>query len=99
MIRKYPSLVVNSLSILPVIITSIMIAVKFINVFYANDNFRYIGFLSIEEMNMLEIEFLFLIRFELCLENCCLNIYYELLLLQFFLWMYHIQPRCIKQKL
>jgi len=73
---------INSLSIHRVIITSIMIGAKlFDEPVIRNAYFAYVGYLSCQEINMLEIDFLFRINFDLTVEANLYGTYKRLLML------------------
>ncbi|KAI8076668.1 cyclin-domain-containing protein [Gilbertella persicaria] len=72
---------INSLNIHRLLITSILVASKFTSdVFYANSRYAKVGGLSLVELNQLELEFLFLIDFELYVELQDLQAYANQLL-------------------
>jgi len=74
--------ILNSLSIHRVIITSIMIGAKFFDEpVISNAYFAQVGYLSCREINMLEIDFLFRINFDLTVEANLYDIYSRLLVL------------------
>jgi len=69
---------VNSLSIHRVIITSIMLAVKFCDeLFFTKPYYSDVMLVSIKELNMLEIDFLFRINFDLGIETSLYDAYNE----------------------
>ena len=73
----------NSLSIHRVIITSILIAVKFFDepIFMnINKHFAKVGYITCKEINRLEIDFLFSINFKLFVHPDFYNAYYQSLL-------------------
>jgi len=74
---------VNSLSIHRVIITSIMLAVKFCDEpLFPNAYYSKVMSFSLKELNMLEIDFLFRINFDLGIETSLYNAYNERLIFQ-----------------
>jgi len=81
LISKNGNFLVNSLNVHRLIITSIMLAVKFFDDQYLNNAyFGEVGGVSCKEMNLLEIEFLFMINFELYVESDLFHKYQERLL-------------------
>jgi len=69
-IQANPDFVVNSLNIHRLLITSVMLAAKFFDDHYFNNAFfARIGGVSREEMNQLELEFLFMIGFSLTVDE------------------------------
>ncbi|KAJ4900292.1 Cyclin [Raphanus sativus] len=65
-IKKQPFLLFNSLSIHRFIITSVLVSAKFIDdLCYNNGYYAQVGGISKEEMNLLELDFLFGIGFQL----------------------------------
>ncbi|KAG2389529.1 hypothetical protein C9374_014089 [Naegleria lovaniensis] len=66
LVQSNPNFVISSLSIHRLLITSIMVAAKFFeDKFYNNEYYAKIGGIEKEEMNRLEIEFLYMINFSL----------------------------------
>ncbi|KAH9331736.1 hypothetical protein KI387_003844, partial [Taxus chinensis] len=66
LILNNPSFRLTSLNIHSLVITSVMVATKFLDdLHYNNDYFAKVGGLSLAEMNALEVEFLFMLRFRL----------------------------------
>jgi len=69
-IRSNGSFLVNSYNVHRMIITSVMIATKFFDDQYFNNaHFGRVGGVSCKEINLLEIEFLFMINFNLYVES------------------------------
>ncbi|CDY08862.1 BnaA06g23620D [Brassica napus] len=65
-IKKQPFLLINSFSIHRFIITSVLLSAKFMDdLCYNNGYYAQVGGISKEEMNMLELDFLFGIGFQL----------------------------------
>jgi len=65
-IQRHPDFYISSLNIHRLFITSIITAAKFFDdVYYNNAFYARVGGLNIEEINDLEIEFLFLLNFSL----------------------------------
>jgi len=70
LIRKNGNFLVNSLNVHRLIITSIMLGAKFFDDQYFNNTyFGKIGGVSCKEINQLEIEFLFMINFNLFVQT------------------------------
>ncbi|EFC38187.1 predicted protein [Naegleria gruberi] len=66
LVQSNPNFVISSLSIHRLLITSIMVAAKFFDdKFYSNEYYANIGGIKKEEINKLEIEFLYMINFSL----------------------------------
>lgn len=69
-IQTNPSFVVNSLNIHRLLITSVMLACKFFDDhYYHNAYYAKVGGVPLEEMNSLEVEFLFMTNFSLYVET------------------------------
>jgi len=65
-IKSNPAFVVNSLNIHRLLITSVMLAAKFFDDhYYNNAYFAKVGGVPIQEINSLEVEFLFMTNFDL----------------------------------
>jgi len=70
LIKRNGNALVNSVTIHRLLITSIMLGAKFFDDhYYNNAHFGKVGGVSCMEMNLLEIEFLFLINFNLSVER------------------------------
>jgi hypothetical protein len=70
LIKKNENFLVNSLNIHRIMITSIMLAAKFFDDQYFNNAyFGKVGGVSCKEINLLEIEFVFMINFNLYVET------------------------------
>jgi len=92
-IRKNSNFRVNSLNVHRLMITSIMLGAKYsYNHYFNNAYFGKIGGVSLKEMNLLEIEFLFMINFNLYVETSMYETYNERLLMS------HSQPQENVQK-
>ncbi|GLJ18725.1 hypothetical protein SUGI_0334080 [Cryptomeria japonica] len=66
LILNNPSFRITSLNIHRLVITSVMVATKFLDDLHCNNGyFAKVGGLTLEEMNILEVEFLFMLRFRL----------------------------------
>src|SRR3989338_2796845 len=66
LVQSNPNFVISSFSIHRLLITSIMVAAKFFDdKFYNNEYYAKIGGIQKEEINKLEIEFLYMINFSL----------------------------------
>ncbi|KAI8025170.1 Cyclin-U4-1 [Camellia lanceoleosa] len=65
-VQRQPSLPINSLSVHRLLITSVMVAVKFMDdIYYNNAYYAKVGGISTAEMNFLEVDFLFGLGFHL----------------------------------
>merc|ERR1719186_2324336 len=86
LIRKNENFMVNSLNVHRLMITSIMLGAKFFDDQYFNNAyFGKVGGVSRKEINLLEIEFLFMINFNLYVETEMYDTYNKRL-------MSHAQP-------
>merc|ERR1719384_645936 len=66
LIQQNPEFLVNSLNVHRIIITSVMLAAKFFDDhYYNNAYYGKVGGVSTSEVNSLEIEFLFMVNFNL----------------------------------
>jgi len=75
-IRKNERFLVNSLNVHRLLITTIMLGAKFFDDQYFNNKyFGKVGGVSRREMNLLEIEFLFMINFDLFVETELYKVY------------------------
>ncbi|KAF5188323.1 Cyclin-u4-1 [Thalictrum thalictroides] len=64
--QKQPSLPINSFNVHRLLITSVMVAAKFMDdMYYNNAYYAKVGGISITEMNYLEVDFLFGLSFHL----------------------------------
>ncbi|KAL5724036.1 Cyclin-U4-1 [Ranunculus cassubicifolius] len=64
--QKQPSLPINSFNVHRLLITSVMVAAKFMDdIYYNNAYYAKVGGISITEMNFLEVDFLFGLSFHL----------------------------------
>ncbi|XP_044467903.1 cyclin-U4-1-like [Mangifera indica] len=64
--QKQPSLPINSFNVHRLLITSVLVSAKFMDDFYYNNAFyAKVGGISTAEMNMLEVDFLFGLGFQL----------------------------------
>ncbi|GMN48316.1 hypothetical protein TIFTF001_017489 [Ficus carica] len=86
--QRQPSLPINSLNVHRLLITSVMVAAKFMDdMYYNNAYYAKVGGISTTEMNFLEVDFLFGLGFHLNVTpttfqtNCC-YLQREMLLLQ-----------------
>jgi len=76
LIRKNENIMLNSLNVHRLMITSIMLGAKFFDDrYYNNAYFGKVGGVSCKEINLLEIEFLFMINFELYVDKDIYEIY------------------------
>jgi len=83
LIQKNGTFLVNSLNVHRLLITSIMVGVKFFDDQYFNNAFYgKLGGISCKEINLLETEFLFLINFNVHVETDVYNTYNERLMSQ-----------------
>jgi len=81
LMRRNSRFLVNSLTVHRLIITSIMLGAKFFDdQFFSNAYFGEVGGVSSKEINMLEIDFLFMINFNLHVESNLYKTYNERLL-------------------
>jgi hypothetical protein len=81
LIRKNGTFLVNSLNVHRLMITSIMLGAKFFDDQYFNNAyFGKVGGVSCKEINLLEIEFLFMINFNLFVETELFETYNQRLL-------------------
>lgn len=81
LIRKNRKFLVNSLNVHRLMITSIMLGAKFFDDQYFNNAyFGKVGGVNCKEMNLLEVEFLFMINFNLFVETDMYNTYNERLM-------------------
>jgi len=86
LIKYNGNFLVNSLNVHRLIITSIMLAAKFFDDQYFNNAyFGKVGGVSCKEINLLEIEFVFMINFNLYVESKMFEMYNKRLLC-------HVQP-------
>jgi len=66
LIQRNPTYVLNSLNVHRLLITSVMLASKYSNdFFYNNSYYAKVGGVPVKELNSLEIEFLYLLNFNL----------------------------------
>ncbi|GLT51540.1 hypothetical protein SLA2020_249430 [Shorea laevis] len=64
--QMQPSLPINSFNVHRLLITSVMVAAKFMDdIYYNNAYYAKVGGISTKEMNFLEVDFLFALGFEL----------------------------------
>ncbi|CAI0449691.1 unnamed protein product [Linum tenue] len=64
--QKQPSIPISSLNVHRLLITSVLVSAKFMDdIYYNNAYYAKVGGISREEMNLLEVDFLFGIGFEL----------------------------------
>jgi len=81
LIKKNEDFLVVSLNVHRLMITSIMVSAKFFNDKYFNNAyFGRVGGVSCKEMGLLEIEFLFMLNFNLYVERELFEVYYRRLL-------------------
>eukprot|EP00467_Chlorarachnion_reptans_P010364 CAMPEP_0114489758 /NCGR_PEP_ID=MMETSP0109-20121206/2065_1 /TAXON_ID=29199 /ORGANISM="Chlorarachnion reptans, Strain CCCM449" /LENGTH=247 /DNA_ID=CAMNT_0001666301 /DNA_START=121 /DNA_END=864 /DNA_ORIENTATION=+ len=75
-VRTDESLEINNLTIHRLAITAVVVASKFLeDKYHSNAKFARIGGTSREELNLLELEFVFRLRFELCVTTECFEDY------------------------
>ncbi|KAI3826831.1 hypothetical protein L1987_00887 [Smallanthus sonchifolius] len=85
--QQQPAISINSLNVHRLLITSVMIAAKFMDdMYYNNAYYAKVGGISITEMNFLEVDFLFGLGFQLnvnptTFHNYCSYLQNELFLL------------------
>jgi hypothetical protein len=76
-IQGNPTFVVNSLNIHRILITSIMLAAKFFDdVYYNTPYYAKVGGVSPQELNVLEVDFLFMANFSLYVDTESYSKYY-----------------------
>lgn len=81
LIQCNPSFLVNSLNVHRIIITSVMLAAKFFDDhYYNNAYYGKVGGVSNTEVNSLEIEFLFMVNFNLFVATDEYNVYNQRLM-------------------
>ncbi|KAL5560628.1 hypothetical protein UlMin_036839 [Ulmus minor] len=86
--QKQPSLPINSYNVHRLLITSVMLAAKFMDdMYYNNAYYAKVGGISTKEMNFLEVDFLFGLGFHLnvtptTFHTYCSHLQREMLLLQ-----------------
>ncbi|PIA30981.1 hypothetical protein AQUCO_05300067v1 [Aquilegia coerulea] len=74
--QKQPSLPINSFNVHRLLITSVMVAAKFMDdMYYNNAYYAKVGGISITEMNYLEVDFLFGLSFHLNVTPNTFHIY------------------------
>ncbi|XP_057979727.1 cyclin-U4-1-like [Malania oleifera] len=74
--RHHPSLPINSLNVHRLLITSVMVAAKFLDdIYYNNAHYAKIGGISTAEMNFLEVDFLYGLGFHLNVTPISYNTY------------------------
>ncbi|KAK9202590.1 hypothetical protein WN944_017802 [Citrus x changshan-huyou] len=87
-VQRQPSLPINSFNVHRLLITSVMVAAKFLDdVYYNNAYYAKVGGISTIEMNFLELDFLFGLSFHLnvtpnAFHTYCTYLQREMLLLQ-----------------
>ncbi|XP_077235168.1 cyclin p4;1 [Tasmannia lanceolata] len=75
-VHRHPSLPINSFNIHRLLITSIMVAAKFMDdMYYNNAYYAKVGGISTPEMNFLEVDFLFGLSFHLNVTPTTFNTY------------------------
>ncbi|XP_044502228.1 cyclin-U4-1-like [Mangifera indica] len=86
--RRQPSLPINSFNVHRLLITSVMVAAKFMDdMYYNNAYYAKVGGISTAEMNFLEVDFLFGLGFHLnvtpnTFHTCCSYLEGEMMMLQ-----------------
>jgi len=81
LINTNSNFLVNSLNVHRIIITSVMVGAKFFDdQYFNNTHFAKVGGISVKEMNLLEIEFLFMINLHLFVETDVYKAYNERLM-------------------
>ncbi|CAL0328162.1 unnamed protein product [Lupinus luteus] len=86
--QMQPSLPINSFNVHRLLITSVMVAAKFMDdIYYNNAYYAKVGGITTIEMNFLEVDFLFGLGFHLNVTPCTFQAYYahlqrEMLLMQ-----------------
>ncbi|MBA0861164.1 hypothetical protein Goshw_025171 [Gossypium schwendimanii] len=78
--QRQPSLPINSFNVHRLLITSVMVAAKFMDdMYYNNAYYAKVGGISTTEMNFLEVDFLFGLGFQLNVTPNTFNTYYSYL--------------------
>ncbi|KAK1325271.1 Cyclin-U4-1 [Acorus calamus] len=78
--RRHPSLPINSYNVHRLLITSVLVAAKFMDdVCYNNAYYAKVGGISTAEMNFLEVDFLFGLSFQLNMTPDTFNSYFTFL--------------------
>ncbi|KAG7570480.1 Cyclin PHO80-like [Arabidopsis thaliana x Arabidopsis arenosa] len=78
--HRQPSLPINSFNVHRLLITSVMVAAKFLDdLYYNNAYYAKVGGISTKEMNFLELDFLFGLGFELNVTPNTFNAYFSYL--------------------
>ena len=81
LIVKNQNFIANSHCIHRIILMSVMIAAKYYDDFYYNnENWAFVGGIPLTEINKLEIEYLFLLHFDLSIDPDKVRIYYYIIL-------------------
>ncbi|KAF5822590.1 putative cyclin PHO80, Cyclin-like superfamily [Helianthus annuus] len=84
--QQQPAILINSLNVHRLLITSVMIAAKFMDdIYYNNAYYAKVGGISITEINFLEVDFLFGLGFQLNVNPTTFNTYCSYLQNQMFL--------------
>ncbi|XP_076916130.1 cyclin-U4-1-like [Bidens hawaiensis] len=84
--QQQPALSINSFNVHRLLITSVMIAAKFMDdIYYNNAYYAKVGGISITEINFLEVDFLFGLGFQLNVNPTTFNTYCSYLQNQMFL--------------
>ncbi|MFS7906509.1 putative cyclin PHO80, Cyclin-like superfamily [Helianthus anomalus] len=84
--QQQPAILINSLNVHRLLITSVMIAAKFMDdIYYNNAYYAKVGGISITEINFLEVDFLFGLGFQLNVNRTTFNTYCSYLQNQMFL--------------
>ncbi|KAA8520424.1 hypothetical protein F0562_014680 [Nyssa sinensis] len=78
--QRQPSLPINSFNVHRLLVTSVMVAVKFMDdMYYNNAYYAKVGGISTTEMNFLEVDFLFGLGFHLNVTPTTFHTYYSYL--------------------
>ncbi|KAL1223752.1 Cyclin-U4-1 [Cardamine amara subsp. amara] len=99
--HRQPSLPINSFNVHRLLITSVMVAAKFLDdLYYNNAYYAKVGGISTKEMNFLELDFLFGLGFELNVTPNTFHAYFsylqkEMTLLQQPLSLVVVPPRSV----
>ncbi|KAM0052428.1 putative cyclin PHO80, Cyclin-like superfamily [Helianthus debilis subsp. tardiflorus] len=84
--QQQPAILINSLNVHRLLITSVMIAAKFMDdIYYNNAYYAKVGGIGITEINFLEVDFLFGLGFQLNVNPTTFNTYCSYLQNQMFL--------------
>ncbi|KAJ4706515.1 Cyclin [Melia azedarach] len=84
--QRQPSLPINSFNVHRLLITSVLVSAKFMDdIYYNNAYYAKVGGISTTEMNLLEVDFLFALGFQLNVTPTAFHTYYSYLQREMFL--------------